>query len=127
MGLNPRRLQRHLRIFCLAIAAAGVFYLYSRYDLYTLPEEGCSPLLRFSPGNRLLLDRNPPAWRPDDAGLFSGPDGRLYLGIVRQVRAGAEGEEFWLDTDAPACPGSDSDEFGWIPAGHLRARVMMAW
>lgn len=125
MGLNPRRLQRHLRILCLAAAAAGVFYLYTRYDLYTLPEEGCSPLMRFSPGNRLLLDRNPPRWERGDAGLFAGPDGRLYLGIVREVRG--EPRELWLETDADGCPGADSDEFGWIPVDRLRARVMMAW
>lgn len=127
--MNPRLLQRHLRLLTLLLAAAGVLYLFQRYETFGLREEDCSPLLRFAPGDDLLLDRWPRSLRRDDALLFSGPDGELYLGIVRAVREaqGGEGSALWIETDAPDCPGKDSDELGWIAARDVQARVLMAW
>ena len=126
--MNPRSLNRHLRYACLALAGIGVAYLFVRYSRFELPEEGCSPLLRFSPGEALLVDHRPPLLSPGDAVFFRAPDGQLYLGLIARTRESASADlELWLETDAPDCPGTDSDDLGWIAASEVNARVMLAW
>ena len=131
MAVNQRKLLRHLRRLSFLLVVLGAFYLYQRYDLHDLPEEGCSPVLRFSTGDRLLLDRSPGAFHPGDAVLFSGPDGVLYLAAIDRTRpadaAPGAVEELWLETDDPDCPGADSDDFGWIPVADVRARILLVW
>ncbi len=129
--MNPRPLSRHLRNLCLLVAALGLIYLWMRFETYDLPESGCSPLLRFGPGDTLLLDRRPEDLAVGDALLFQGPDGLLYLAAVAAV-GGEEGGvvapgALWLETDSPECPGRDSDQFGWIAPEQVRARVVMVW
>ena len=129
--MDPRRLQRGVRNLCLALVAVGFVYLWSRYDTQVIPPEGCSPLLRFGPGNRLLVDARPPGFAPGDALLFRGPDQRLYLAAVARVRpdgAAPPGvESLWLEGDNPECPARASAEFGWIAAEDVAARVVMVW
>jgi len=92
-----------------------------RFDVYPLPDEGCSPVSRFGPGDALLLDRRPRLAERGDALLVRSDDGMLHLVVVTQVRGG----ELWVETNAPTCPGRDSDEFGWVGAEDVAARVLM--
>ena len=126
--MNPRRLTRHLRYACLALAGLGVAYLFVRYSRFALPEEGCSPLLRFAPGEALLVDHRPPLLSAGDAVFFRGPGGVLYLGSIARTRESASTDlQLWIETDAPDCPGTDSHDLGWVPASDVEARVMLAW
>lgn len=108
-------------VWIVAIAAVG--YLYLRFDNLTLPA-GCSPLLRFAPGNRLLLDLRPGELAAGDAVVFEDGSGTLLLGLVE---ATDPEEGHWLVTDNPDCPGRASGELGWIPARSIAARILFAW
>lgn len=121
--MNPRRVTRHLRLVVYVTCALAVLYLWGRFDLYRLPEVGCSPLLRFTPGDTLLLDRRPRNLFVDDAVLVRGDDGLLYLAKVTDLAD----DRAWVETDAPDCPGRDSDQFGWVAAEDTSARVLMVW
>ena len=123
--MNPRTLTPHLRRIAYLLAGMGVIYLYLRFDTRRLPEEGCSPLLRFAPGDRLLIDQRPEGFAVGDAVLVQADDGILYLALVRRLRS--EDQELWVQTDAPDCPGRDSDDFGWVPVEEAVARVIMVW
>lgn len=126
--MNPRRLIPHLRYASLALACIGVAYMVMRYSRFELPEAGCSPLLRFTPGEALLVDHRPPLLTPGDAVFFRGPDARLYLGLIARTRGSAGSDlELWIETDDPDCPGTDSDDLGWVAASDVEARVMLAW
>lgn len=129
--MNQRKLLRHVRLACWLLAGLLVFHLFQRYDTYELPDAGCSPLLRFAPGDTLLLDRSPPGYHRDDAVLFAAGDGLLYLGVVTRTRPDGAGpgdvRGLWVETDAPECPGKDSDELGWISVEDVGARVVLVW
>lgn len=125
--MNPRPLLRPIRRAMYVACAAMLLYLFLRFDLHRLPEEGCSPLLRFVAGDDLLLDRRPGRIEPGEALLVQGDDGLLYLVAVERVREGEAGRELWVQTDAPDCPGRDSDELGWVPEDRVAARVAMVW
>lgn len=117
-------LLRRLRLALWVLALAGLGYLALRFDNLTLPG-GCSPLLRYAPGNRLLLDRRFRALEPGDAVLFRGGE-QLLLGLVERVED-HPARRFWLVTDAPDCPGSASPELGWIPREDVVARIVLVW
>ena len=119
--MNPRRLVVHLRRIVLVTCAVGFAYLWMRFDVYELPDQGCSPVARFGPGDTLLLDRRPRPAETGDALLVHGDDGLLHLVVVTEVREG----EVWVQSDAPSCPGRDSDEFGWVATEDVAARVLM--
>ena len=128
--VNLRKLQRRLRWGTWIASACCVAYLFLRYDFMTLPETGCSPLLRFTTGNRLLLDRWASEYVAGDAILFRGPDGLVFVGAVARISAGEAGVEdgaLWVTTDNPDCPGQDSDDFGWIARESLAARIVLVW
>ena len=123
--LDPQRVVRSLRLATLALAAAGMLYLVQRYDLMLLPASGCSPLASLAPGDRLLLDRRPRALGVGDAVLFAGPGGALHLAVLRRERKSGDARELWLETEVADCPGPDSRALGWIPAGAVRARLLL--
>ncbi len=129
-AVDPRRLQRRLRNLCLLVAALCVGYLAWRYDTQTIPVGGCSPLMRFGPGNRLLVDQRPRGLRVGDALLFRG-EGRLLLGAVERVRpdgaAPTRVDAVWMVGDNPQCPARDSGQLGWIDVGQVAGRVLMVW
>lgn len=130
MNLNLRRLQRRLRWGTWIASACCAAYLFMRYDFMTLPEDGCSPLLRFSTGSRLLLDRWPSHYVAGDALLFRGRGGLLFIGVVARTSGeepGVEDGALWIVTDNPDCPGEDSDDFGWIERESCAARIVLAW
>lgn len=124
--MDPRKLIPHARRVVLLVACVSLIYLWTRFEMYGLPRDGCSPLSRFSPGDRLLLDRRGEPVR-DQAVLVRGPDDVLYLGKVTRLRDGEAGLDVWIETDAPRCPGTDSDELGWIPEQDRVASVVLIW
>lgn len=123
--MNPRRLQRSLRLFTLVIAGLGGFYLWNRYELIDLPVEGCSPLRRIRPGQTLWIDLSPSTISAGDVVFFELPDGQLALAQVD--RLASEPQRYWLLCDDPGCPGEDSDNHGWIPRELIHGRMMMAF
>lgn len=120
--MSPRRLVVHLRRVVLTVCLVALGYLWIRFDVYPLPDAGCSPVARFGPGDTLLLDLRPRAAEVGDALLVRGDDGLLHLVVVTRVRPG----EVWVGTDAPSCPGPGSEEFGWVASGDVAARALMA-
>jgi hypothetical protein len=124
--VNPRRLRSPIRWATYLAAVVCLGYLVSRFDSFRLAESGCSPLLRFAPGESLLLDRWAPSYSAGDALLFEGSDGLIYLGLVERVRPGAE-PALWVVADNPDCEGRGSEEFGWIVGEARLARVVLKW
>ena len=114
-----RLMRRGTTIFALGMA----LYMGQRFDLLKLPELGCSPVSRFSPGARLLVDRRPPEWRSDDCVFVASSDGAVHL-----VFLGSKNEDghFWTQTDMPDCPGVDAEQLGWVNPDDLMGRVIMA-
>ncbi len=125
--MTPKKLNRILRRVVLICALSGVGYLYVRFDGLHLPAEQDSPLLRFSPGAHLVLDRYPEAYLPSDAAVFLGPDGRTHLALVMKVREQQGKRQYWLGHDVPDCPVPDSEELGWVAEEWLAARVILVW
>lgn len=119
--MSPVGAVRQFRRFSYLVAGLAALYLVFRFDIYRLPASGCSPILRFSPGQNLLLDRNPRPAQVGDALVVAGDDGLLYLGVVERV----DGDRAWVETDAPGCPGRGSSDFGWVEPGQISARVLM--
>ncbi len=121
--MDQAKLLRRIRRATLLLAAAGALYLYTRFELLTLPEAGCTPVLRYTPGSSLLLDTRPRPLQPGDGVVFDAGNGSTSIALVRELR---EDGAAWLVTDAPDCPAADSDALGWIPADRLLARVVFA-
>ena len=106
--MNPRRLQRILSRATLVGAALGGIYLWTRYEVMTLPEAGCSPLTRLAPGSFMWIDLRPGAIAAADVLFFELPDGRLALGEVERI----DGEAYWIVTDVEDCPAESSATLG---------------
>lgn len=120
--MTPKRLQRLFSRATLVLAALGGGYLWMRYEVMTLPEEGCSPLAQVAPGSFMWIDLAPRELRPGDAVFFELADGRLALAQVER----AEGEAFWLITDVANCPAESSLTQGLIAAERIHGRLIMA-
>jgi hypothetical protein len=122
--MDQKRLRRILRRITLISAVLGAIYLWNRFEVITMPEDRCSPLLRLAPGNKLWVDRRPGGVAVGDVLFFTIPDGGL--GIAEVERIDREGERYWMAIDNPDCPVSDSDQFGWISREAVEGRMMMA-
>jgi hypothetical protein len=125
--VTPKGIQRILRYGVLVFVLAGAGYLVIRFDGLTLAADSPSPLLRFSPGDALVLDRYPKALLPDDPVVFTGPDGRVHLSLILKSRLEAGATEFWLGHDAPGCSAPDSQALGWVGKEWIVGRVIMVW
>lgn len=120
---SPQRVQLIARRGTLILAVVGFAYLMWRFELTRLPDTGCSPLVRFSPGSPLLVDKQPQQLRAGDAVFFQGPDGRLYLGSIEEEREGG----YWLAVDNEDCAGAHSETLGVIPESRIQGRILMAF
>lgn len=120
--MNPRTWVRPLRRGSLLCALVVGCYLAWRFGTVQFPAEGCSPLASVGAGDVLLVDRKPGELQLG-AALFVEVEGRLYL--VRLKRRDEHGR-LWVETEVSACPGADSDDFGWIDRDAVRSRVLMA-
>lgn len=123
---NPQgRLLRTLRRVVLAVAFLGAYYLFSRYTLFDLPTEGCSPLWNVAPGDRLVLD----TWEREpsvgDGVVVRAADGSLHLGRVLAAPAGTDTGALWIGYDDANCPGYDSSLSGAIPAEDVVGRILL--
>ena len=123
--MDPRALLRRARVALLVSVVLGAGYLASRFTLITLPEEGCSPVSRFSPGEHLLVDSRPRPLAPGDAVLVRDPRQTLQLTLVEVVHP--DTRALWCRGDDPACPGFGSEASGWIPATAVAGRVLLGW
>ena len=123
--MDPRAHLRRARIALLVSVVLGAGYLASRFTLITLPEEGCSPVSRFSPGDHLLVDSRPRPLAPGDAVLVRDPRQTLQLTLVEVVHP--ETRALWCRGDDSACPGFGSEASGWIPATAVAGRVLLGW
>jgi hypothetical protein len=123
--MTPARLQVLLRRGTLLLAAVGAAYLWTRFEVLPLPAGGCSPLRRLRPGTLLWVDRRPGPLEVGDVVFFRLADGTIVLGEV--ARREASPPRSWVLTDDPACPGTDSDDLGWVPDGDVHGRLMMAF
>lgn len=121
--MTPARVQLVVRRITLALAAAGGLYLYTRFSLMTLPESGCTPVLRYAPGTSLLLDQRPTNLAAADGVLFESEPGVLSIGMIREAR---EDGSVWITVDAPDCPAASSEQLGWVPRERIAARVIFA-
>ena len=125
--MTPTRLLRILRRTVMVLALAGAGYLMVRFDGLKLTLDSPSPLLRFSPGDSLVLDSYPDDLRIDDPVIFAGPDGRVHLALVSEIRQEEGASQFWLRYDAPDCVAPDSQTLGWIGEEWIVGRVIMVW
>jgi hypothetical protein len=125
--MTPTRLLRILRRTVMVIALAGAGYLMVRFDGLELARDSPSPLLRFSPGDSLVLDRYPVDLQSDDPVIFAGPDGRVHLALVSEIRQEERATQLWLRHDAPDCVAPDSQTLGWVDEEWIVGRVIMVW
>ena len=120
-----RRLLRRFRRWTLLIALAGAAYLGLRFDLVTLPPDGCSPVTRYEAGDRLVIDRHPGDVQPGDAVLVRAADGTLHLVVVEVARE--DDGRLWCSADCARCEGFDSASVGWLDLSAVAGRVLLAW
>jgi len=121
--MTPKQWTTAARVFTLGAACCGAVYLGGRFDLVTLPREGCSPVQRYSPGSRLLIDRWAPEWVEGDCVFVADSSGVIHLVLLSEERAG---EGWWTETDAKDCPGVDPSELGWVAEERLLGRVVLS-
>jgi hypothetical protein len=130
MKVDRRRIQQWARRSILLLSLLGTLYLFLRFDLRTIPREGCSPLLRFVPGDRLIVDGWDRRPKVGEAVLFRpGDEHGTLLGRIdaRRESERGEGAEYWVIGDRPDCPTPDSRVLCWIPQRAVTARILMPW
>jgi hypothetical protein len=132
--IDQRRLLQRVRLTVRFVAIGVVVFFVWRYDLVRLPSEGCSPLVAYAPGDRLVVDRHPGAPGTADAVLFRGPEDELLLGLVtappesapedvwRACAAGA----LWIVAEREDCPSADSRRLGPIARERIEGRIAFA-
>lgn len=124
---------KRARIVVYVLVLVVVGYHVLRYDLLRLPDGYCSPIARFSPGDRLLVDRWTEAYQVDDPVLFRSLDDKMLLGVVRELPPSAPDEmhlsvaegALWIVTTAADCPGTDSRRLGPIHPDDMVGRIAM--
>lgn len=129
--IEPRRIRRGVRIGVYTVLAAMLGYTAWRYDLASLPSEGCSPLLLYEPGDSLVLDRHPGTPAAGRVVLYRSPAGELLLGRIEAPPPSASAEVWsahergalWIVGDRASCPGEDSRVFGPVDPGAVEAVV----
>jgi hypothetical protein len=125
--MTPKKLLRILRRSVLVLVLAGGGYLLVRFDGMRLPADAPSPLQRFSPGDSLLMDRYPAEIRMDDPVIYSGPDGRVHLGLILDLRQQDGVTVFRVGQEAPDGVATDSQTPGWMDREWIVGRVIMVW
>ena len=122
---TQRQLLRRFRRITMLVAVLGLAYIVTRFEIIGLPEDQGSPLSRFAPGDRLIVDGRPGHIGLGDAVLVRAADGVLHLTRVSAMRS-SDGA-LWCKTDNPDTPGLGSDDVGWIEPGAVEGRVLMRW
>jgi len=125
--MAPEELTRRLRRIAYVLAGTGALYLFVRYDLFDVPEAGCSPVVGVAPGARLLLDGWATDARVDDVVLFRDAAGALHLGRIVEPGEPLGSDAVWIGGDDPDCPGYESAASGAVPRSAILARVLVAF
>lgn len=127
-----QRVLVRVRIGLYVVLALVIAYCVWRFDVASLPAEGCSPLFDLEPGDRIVVDRRPGTLKAGDAVLFRAPDGELYLGRVStpplsapaDVWAACEAGALWVVKEKRDCPGAESAVVGPIARADVSGRVV---
>ncbi len=135
MSVDKRTFVRYARYAVYAFVVVALGYLVLRFDMITLPEEGCSPLRSISPGDRLVVDLWPGRLAEGDPVLFRDESGKLLLGKVGTVpetapesyAAAVAAGAYWIVADDPRCPAPDSRALGPIDAEAIAGKVFLAF
>jgi len=99
--LNLRAVIKRARLATILVAAGCAIYIGSRFDMVTLPVEGCSPVSAFQPGARLLVDRWAPGLASGDVVFVGEAGGNVHLGLLGDS---GEAQSWFLLGDADGCP-----------------------
>ena len=120
--MDAKLIIRRARVITISLAAAGALYLGARFDLLTLPAEGCSPVASVRPGVRLLVDRWVSSAVPGDIVFVSDGVGAVHLAILGVD----EGEGGWVVRgDVQDCPLRIPDDSRAVTSDQLLGRVIL--
>lgn len=122
---KQRKALKLVRRYTFLAAAVGLVYIVTRFEFTQLSRERCSPLTRFAPGDRLVVDGRPGSVSRGDAVLVMTQSGAKHLCRIDRVREG-DGH-LWCMTDNDDCPGFSSDAAGWVDPRAVSGRVLMSW
>jgi hypothetical protein len=126
-----RKVFLRVRIALYVAMLAVLAYFFLRFEVVTLPAEGCSPLLGIAPGQKLVVERRPGGVVPGDAVLFRSPQGELLLGRVAtppesagsEALAACAADALWLVSEDAECSTADSSRFGPIARSAVEGRI----
>ncbi len=122
-GVSPRQWLRLARWVTIGSALGAALYLGGKFDLVTLPEDGCSPIARYPSGSRLLVDRWASDWAAGDCAFASDQGGVVHIVLLARR---SEVGRWWVETDAADCPGIDPEVMGWLSGDRLLGRVVLS-
>ena len=121
---KQRKTLKLVRRYTFLAAAVGLVYIVTRFQFTELSESRCSPLTRFAPGDRLVVDSRPGAVSEGDAVLVMTRGGTEHLCRIDRVR---EDGHLWCNSDNQDCPGFTSEDAGWVDPRAVTGRVLMSW
>ncbi|QDV07384.1 hypothetical protein Poly30_29080 [Planctomycetes bacterium Poly30] len=114
-----------IRRYTVLAALVGLVYIATRFEFSQLPVDRCCPLVRFAPGDRLVIDGRPGDVSVDDAVLIQTQSGAKHLCRVERLRP--EDGRLWCVTDNADCAGFSSETAGWIDPRAVTGRVLLSW
>lgn len=122
--ISQAKLLRITRRLTVGAAFIGGVYLVMRFNVTTVPEGRCCPLVRFEPGAQIMVDGKPSKLNVGDAILVKDSNGNLQLTLVDKF---GEDGRVWCDTDREGCPGFTSEVYGWVSRDDVAGRVLLSW
>lgn len=133
--MDHRLLLRRIRIVVYGIVIVLVVTMVWRFDVISLPEEGCSPLRRLAPGDRIVVDVHPGELREGDVVFFRAGAGEIRFGEVQPVPPSAPEETWaavaagalWIVGDDADCPARDSRVLGPIEREAVEGRLVLVF
>ena len=114
-----------IRRYTVLAAIVGLIYIAARFEFSQLPADRCCPLVRFTSGDRIVIDGRPGRVSEGDAVLIQTQSGAKHLCRVERVRE-ADGR-LWCVTDNIDCAGFSSEAAGWIDPRAVTGRILLSW
>ena len=121
--MNPRVIVRRARFLTVAIALGCALYLGSRFEFLTLPADGCSPVSRYAPGSRILVDRWAEPFMEGDCVFVTDASGVVHLGTLG---AASERGLWHVLGDTVDCPGLFPAEEDPVSDEAILGRVVLS-